>query len=217
MPFTWNIPLLQETAIAFQDSFEEKDPIRSARAFIYQILTKKGAEWIDLEGNGAVIVTTIDKHGSQKKENIPLKDIKIEKYIPKSDPEWFPEFWEKEDLQSFETKIGDNLIEKLKNVFAVNRYVTTELNNSILVNQAKLEFPPEQKEKAKDELDALKKQIKEHDKITLEKFLHGAVFTELLNKVREYEKTLLDKEYETLYPAEKPKKEGPKRSTKKSI
>lgn len=202
MVFKFAIPLLQESAIAFQDSFDSKTPVKDARAWIYQLLTKTGVTWVTIQGNGGIGLKTLDNYGKMQQKDISLKELKIAEWIPKSDPTWIPTLWDKDDVQAFEIKIGTGLFEKLEKVFASTRYGTIKLNESVMAWDSKREVPPEQKESNQEMIDKNVKTSKEFENYPIEKFLQGILLKSILDKVEEHEKKLLDKEYEELYKDE---------------
>ena len=206
MTFTFPIPLMQETAIAFQDSFDSKNPVKDARAWIYQLLTKIGVTWSSTQGNGGFGVKFLDDNGKLELKDISLKEIKIEDYLPLSDPNWIPKLWDKNDVQAFEIKIGQTLIEKLRNVFAITRYGTIKLNDSVVAWEKKRDVKPEEKEAHEKTLEKDIENSKEFQEYPLEKFLHGILLKPILDKVGEHEKKILDKEFEKLYEEENKEK-----------
>lgn len=203
MVFTFAIPLLQESAIAFQDSFgETKTPIKDARGWIYQILTKTAVTWVTTQGNGGIGLKTLNNFGKMQQKDVSLKEIKLSDWIPKSDPDWIPELWDQDDIQAFEIKIGTELFKKLENVFAITRYGTTKLNDSLMEWDKKRDVPSEEKESHAEMLDKNIEDSKKFSNHPIEKFLHGVLIKPILDKVEEYEKKLLDKEYDELYKEE---------------
>ncbi len=214
MVFTFKVPLMIESAIAFSDSFgDSKEPIKDARAWIYQLLTKKGVEWVVTQGNGGIGLKTVDKQGKQETNDVSLKDLKLAELIPKSDPDWLPELWEPEEVQPFETKIGKSLFEKLENTFALNRYASMELNKSILDWQKnKTDVRPEDKEEWQKNIKKMEEENKKFKKYPIEKFLHGILIAAILDKVKEHETKLLEKEYEELYADEDAKDKKDKKA-----
>lgn len=214
MVFTFKVPLMIESAVAFSDSFgDSKEPTKDARAWIYQILTKKGVEWIATQGNGGIGLKTVDKNGKQESEDISLKDLKIKDWIPKSNADWLPELWEADEVQPFEMKIGASLLEKLQNTFAINRYAAMELNKSILAWQkGKTDVKPDDKEAWKEGIKKLETDNKKFKNYPLEKFLHGVLIAPILDKVKEHETKQLEKEYEELYADEDAKDKKDKKA-----
>ena len=207
MPFTYQIPLLQETSISFQDSFEGKEPLKEIRGWIYQIITKKGAEWVDIQSNGGINVKTIDKYGKTTSEQISLKEIKLKDFLPAENPDWCPDFWNKDELQNIEIKIGDVLIEKLRNVFAITRYATIQLNKSLIDFESKRKDVLESdKSLHSEQLQTIKDQNEKYFNYPLEQYLHGIVLGPIIAKVKEHEQKILDAEFEKLYPEETKKK-----------
>lgn len=206
MVFTFAIPLIQETAIAFQDSFDSKNPVKDARAWIYQILTKTGVTWLSTIGNGGFGVGFLDENGKMDKKDISLKDLKMQEYLPVSDPNWIPKLWDKDEVQAFETKIGTELIEKLRNVFAVTRYGAMMVNDSIVAWEKKREVKSDEKESHDKKLQEDIEHTAEYKDYPLEKFLHGLLLKPILEKVEEHQKKIFDKEFEELYKEENKEK-----------
>jgi len=145
----------------------------------------------------------MDDHGKQKTENVSLKDINISKWTPKSNPEWLPELFESEEIQAFEIKIGDSLMEKLKNVFAVNRYATVTLNQSVMKwSKNRTDIKPDEKEENKENMKKMEEDFKKIKDSPLEKSLHGILLKPILEKVKEHETKLMEDEYEKIYKEE---------------
>ncbi len=213
MVFTFKVPLMIESAIAFSDSFgDSKEPTKDARAWIYQLLTKKGVEWVTTQGNGGIGLKTVDKNGKQETEDISLKDLNLKNWVPKSDGDWLPELWEADEVQPFEMKIGDSLLEKLKNTFALNRYAAIELNKSVLAWQKnKTDVKPDDKEEWQKNIKKMETENKKFKNFPLEKFLHGTLIKAILDKVTEHETKVLEKEYEELYADEDAKEKKDKK------
>ncbi len=203
-----------ESAIAFSDSFgDSKEPIKDARAWIYQLLTKKGVEWVVTQGNGGIGLKTVDKNGKQETDDISLKDLKIKDWVPKSDSDWLPDLWESDEVQPFLMKIGDSLLEKLKNTFAINRYAAMELNKSVLAWQkGKTDVKPDDKEDWQKNIKKMETDNKKFKNFPLEKFLHGILIGPILDKVKEHETKVLEKEYEELYKEEDEKEKKDKKT-----
>jgi len=202
MVFTFAIPLIQDIAIEFQDSFDSKTPVKDARAWIYQLLTKTGATWISAIGNGGFNITFLDEYGKVTKKDISFKEIKIEKFLPLSDPNWIPDLCDKDDIQSFEIKIGDTLIEKLRNVFATTRYGTIKLNDSVVAWEKKRDVKPDEKDAHDKMLEKDIENSKTFKAHPLEKFLHGILLKSILDRVEQHQKKIFDKEFEELYKDE---------------
>jgi len=205
MVFKFAIPLLQESAISFQDSFESKTPVKDARSWLYQILTKTGVTWLSTQGNGGIGIKILDDNGKVTYKDVSLKYLKVKDFIPISDPNWIPDLWDKDDIQAFEIQIGTTLFEKLENIFAINRYGAIKLNDSVIAWEKKKDVPEHEKKSHQDNLDKTIKESKKYEAFPLEKFLQQILLKPILDKVEAHEKKIMDKEFEELYPEEKEK------------
>ena len=204
MVFSFKIALPDDLFISFMDSFGDektKDPIREVRAWIYQILTKKGLEWTQTQKNGQFTLRKIDKNGKTDFKNMKLTDFDLKEWIPESDPNYIPDSLDADRVSTFEMKLGTTLTEKLQNVIALNRLISIRFNESLL------SYERNRDNKTIEDPDAHKKELKQETKrheefqnYPIEHFLRNFVINDIAKKVEDHEKEILDDEFEKLYP-----------------
>jgi hypothetical protein len=207
MTFSVKIALDEETFASFQDSFDSKNPIRDARSWVYQILTKEAKNWISIKGTGGFNEQTIDtKTGKPKTKQVKLSKFNLDDYTPQSNPDYVHKLLDPDHVQTFQLTLGNSLTEKLQKLFALRRCGAMRYNESWLhwANQRDVSEVND-KEAWEEEIKQFQDDYNEYKDLPIEEFIRAVIINKIFEKIQEHETKLMDKEFDELYPEDEDK------------
>jgi len=189
--------LNEDALVQLEDEFVDKED--DLRHLIYTPVKNlaKSAKMILL--NKQFVANVMDDDQKQTTETIKLKDFKLDKFAPKSDPDWRPENVTDSEAKPYKIRVGDKTWDLLETSFKI-------YNARIDLYNKSLDKDDKNYEKNKAEVAEC-----------WEKIIHENLIGPVMQKIDKSIEKELDSEFKEVYEGKKDKaaKKKDKRNPKK--
>jgi hypothetical protein len=127
---TIKIFLNKETLITLEDHFEDLENKTLHRFFFEQLRELAKTSKLS-DANRSINANVFDENGAMVQKQFPYKDIDLEKYVLKSNPDWRPKDLDEEDTGIFEMKVGEKTHNHISNYCKIHAARAEKFNESL--------------------------------------------------------------------------------------
>jgi len=97
--------LNEDALVDLEDEFVDKED--DLRHLIYDPVKQLAKQAKMVIRNQQFIANVMDEDQQSKQDTVKLKDFNLDKFTPKSDPDWLPENVTKEEAKPYKIRVGD--------------------------------------------------------------------------------------------------------------